>query len=102
MGRPPEPGEPRWSAEDRALAVEWQRLQGEQCGGCGQPLEQSLDERSQYEVHDLVCFACQAKEQTERALSENDNADTAGRKVAVVYAGRDSDPIPALTPPESG
>lgn len=97
MGRVARPGEPRWTAEDTALAIEWQRLSNETCTGCGQPLDQSLDPYADYEVHDLVCHGCEAKETRERSLSETKNASTAGRKVVVTYAGRRPE-IPSLTP----
>jgi hypothetical protein len=87
MGRVRGPGEPRWTEEDTALAVEWQRLQQETCGGCGHLLEESLDEATEYEVRSLVCFACQAKEQAEKALHDNERAATAGRKLVAVRVG---------------
>ncbi|WNI16612.1 hypothetical protein [Actinacidiphila sp. ITFR-21] len=101
MGRAPGPGESRWTPEDTALAVEWQRLRNETCGGCGQPLEQSLDTYALYEVHDLVCHGCEAKELREKAMAENANSSTAGRKVSVSYAGR-REPVPSLTPSAGG
>lgn len=79
------------------MAVEWQRLHNEVCGGCGQPLIEALDEASDYEAHVIVCHACLVKEQKERADAQADNVDTAGRKIAVTYAGR-RPVIPELTP----
>lgn len=90
MGRAVGPGEPQWLEEDTVLAVEWQRLQRETCGGCGHLLEESLDEATEYEVHSVVCFACQAKEQAEKRLHDADNASTAGRKLVAVRIGSSS------------
>jgi hypothetical protein len=97
MGRVPRPGESRWTPEDTSLAVEWQRLQSEMCGGCGQPLSESLDEGSDYQVHTITCFACQAKEEAEKSLREAENTRLEGRKVTAMYAGR-RPVIPDLTP----
>lgn len=99
--RVPGPGEPRWTPEDTALAVEWQRLHDEICGGCGQPLSESLDEGSAYHVKKIMCFACEAREQAEHAMRTADNTRTDGVKVTVAYAGR-RPVIPDLTPTGSG
>lgn len=70
------------------MAVEWQRLQSETCGGCGHLLSESLDEGNSYEPSHVTCFACQVKERADRAAAERENADTAGRKSFVKWAGR--------------
>lgn len=101
MGRVRQAGEPRWTTEDTTLAVEWQRLQKETCRGCGQSLLESLDPLAEYEVHDIVCHGCEAKEQKERALSSAENAHTEGRRVTVTYMGRRPE-FPALTPSAGG
>ncbi|WP_327703641.1 hypothetical protein OG530_19315 [Streptomyces decoyicus] len=88
MGRAVGPGEPQWTEEDTLLAVEWQRLQDALCGGCGHPLDESLDEGNDYEVHRITCFACQVKERAEKAAAEAENADTTGRKLTTVLIGR--------------
>lgn len=84
MGRAVAPGEPRWTEEDTVLAVEWQRLQAETCGGCGQPLTDSMDEASDWDLHKLQCFACETKEKAEAAAEK----PIPGRKLSVTYAGR--------------
>jgi len=84
MGRVPGPGEPRWTEEDTALAVEWQRLRDETCSGCGQPLSEGLDEASEWHLHKLQCFACEVKERAEQAVEK----PIPGRKLSVSYAGR--------------
>lgn len=85
------------------LAVEWQRLKNEICKGCGQSLEESLDKLAEYEVHDVICAGCEAKETRERSLAEAENAKTEGRKVYVTYLGRREpfpEPSPRTAPPE--
>ncbi|MEV4437481.1 hypothetical protein AB0K09_00440 [Streptomyces sp. NPDC049577] len=88
MGRTVAPGEPVWLEDDTMLAVEWQRLQDETCPGCGHLLSESMDEATEYDVQSLTCFACQAKDQTERALAAKENADLSGRKLIATKAGR--------------
>ncbi|MEU7044931.1 hypothetical protein AB0A77_28285 [Streptomyces varsoviensis] len=88
MGRAVAPGEAEWLEEDTVLAVEWQRLQDQTCAGCGHPLAECMDEAVEYEVESRTCFACQAREQTEKALLAKDNADLTGRKLIVMKVGR--------------
>lgn len=89
MGRVPAAGEPRWTEEDTALAVEWTRLQSETCSGCGQPLTDSMDESAEWDLHKLQCFACEVREKAEAAAEK----PVPGRKLSVSYAGRRPMPI---------
>ncbi|MFJ6293191.1 hypothetical protein ACIQJX_07505 [Streptomyces griseoviridis] len=88
MGRVRAEGEPEWLQEDTLLAIEWQRLQDETCGGCGHLLSESLDEANDYEARKITCFACQAKELAEHAASEREGADLSGHKMTVIHTGR--------------
>ncbi|MER8083849.1 hypothetical protein ABTZ57_01470 [Streptomyces sp. NPDC094048] len=88
MGRVRGPGEPEWTQEDTLLAVEWQRLADETCGGCGHLLSESLDEANEYEPRRITCFGCQAKEKAEKAAAEREGADLSGQKLTVVWAGK--------------
>jgi hypothetical protein len=84
MGRVPGPGEPRWTEEDTAYALEYEAWAADVCPGCGHHLSESTDEEHQYDTQDRVCFACEAKETHIKALQENERAVTAGRKVGVI------------------
>lgn len=88
MGRVVQSGEPAWTENDTALALEWQDWAAEICPGCGHHLSESTAETHEhaYEARDRVCFACEAKELRVKALSNLENAVTAGRKIGAVLA----------------
>ncbi|ANZ17453.1 hypothetical protein O1L44_16280 [Streptomyces noursei] len=81
MGRDVAPGEPAWTEEDTALAIEWQRIQDTTCAGCGQPLAECLTDDGGYETAVVRCHGCKAKEKRAEELGKL--SDTAGVKVVV-------------------
>ena len=48
------------------MALVWQAEQNSRCGGCGQPLDESMaaDAEDTYEVTHSVCHACVARERS--------------------------------------
>ena len=86
MGRAIPAGEPAWTEDDTALALEYEDWAAEVCPGCGHHLSESSDASHEhaYEARDRVCFACEAKELRVKALSDTENAVTAGRKIGAV------------------
>lgn len=60
---------PAWTVEDRALVQALQNLEGEKCGGCGQPRHVAWhgDMDGWYEQTSFVCHACTALEGHQRA-----------------------------------
>lgn len=82
----PAPGEPVWTEEDTEAALAWQAIQDSTCGGCGNPLAESMnpDNESGYRVTRLVCHGCRAREHAARDDQDTTNADTAGRRYLAV------------------
>lgn len=68
----PGPGEPLFTPEDTQLALEWQAEADLICGGCGHPIDESMDPDNEdaYVAHVNVCAACAAKERKQAATPE--------------------------------
>lgn len=64
LGRVVGPGEPLWTEEDRAAALEWQAYQKSLCPGCKRPRTESFDVAmdDHYDVHAFQCHACYARD----------------------------------------
>lgn len=72
----PGPGDEAWTELDRVKALAWQAEQNARCGGCGHPLDESMDpdnEEGVYEVRHSVCHACAARE---RAIEKHEGSKT--------------------------
>lgn len=85
-GRVVGPGEPMWTPEDTALALEWQDEKRLQCGSCGHHLDETTDDAHarDWVADELMCHACAVTEWRRKALSEQER-DMAGLHV---YARR--------------
>lgn len=62
LGRVVADGEPLWTDEDRAWALALLAEEAGNCGGCGQPVSESMDPVNEfaYRVERLRCHACTA------------------------------------------
>lgn len=75
-----------WTAEDMALALEWQAEKNLRCEGCGHHLDETLSAGAAraYEADEMTCHACQVIEWRREALSEQ-SRDMGGLRI---YATR--------------
>lgn len=85
-----------WSARDRALAETVTLLDSYTCSGCGQPIGEAHDPDREgwYDVVEVVCAGCKAKESHQR-----DNKDVEPGLKLLVQPDPDYRPSPAATPP---
>lgn len=69
----PGPGEQLFTDEDRHLALEYQRMQRETHGPCGQPLDMVIGEEHDgaWITEAVYCHACAAIAKSERAARDN-------------------------------
>lgn len=74
-----------WDEEDLELALAWQAELDGQCGGCGQPLDESSDPANSesYAGKTLVCHACAAMDRV-----KDDLAEVAREHPAHVHGGK--------------
>lgn len=85
----PAPGEPAWTEDDVEAALAYQEWRDSICGGCGNPLEESMARESDgaYSVTVLVCHGCKAREEAVHAAQER-GANIAGRRYLAVLDDR--------------
>lgn len=69
--------ESEWDAEDRAIVLALLDYEADLCGGCGQPLSESLHVEGRpdpvYENFTVTCMGCKAKERGEKVQEKQDD-----------------------------
>jgi hypothetical protein len=71
LGRIPGPGEPRWLAADREVAIEFERWSSQVCGGCGlHPLDWENERDETWKGVVQACFGCREIADTKRSIPE--------------------------------
>lgn len=73
LGRVVAPGEPLWTAEDRAWSIALLEYEADLCSGCGQPRSQSMDAENEFRFQPtvLVCHGCRAVAKESERLAES-------------------------------
>ena len=92
LGRVPIPGEPLWTAEDRAWAIALLEYEADLCSGCGQPRSESTDSKNEFRYSPtvLVCHGCR-KVATESEKWAESKANTRGLMIGVHLKGGSHD-----------
>lgn len=90
LGAVPVPGEPLWTAEDRAWAMALLEYEADLCSGCGQPRSESMAAQNEFEYRPqaLRCHGCAAVAKESERFS-GPTADTRGLMIGVQLKGGD-------------
>ena len=88
-GRAVAPGEPAWTDDDTALALEWRAEKNLICEGCGHHLDETVPaDVRQYRAAEMTCRACQVIDWRREALGQQET-DMAGRRIYAVKGAHD-------------
>lgn len=91
--------EPEWDEETCRRAESLLAYERTLCGGCGNPLEQTLDKNTWWIVHDDTCMACRAKAVVERDFATAHENDKPRKGTPTAWDGRNFYVLPK-EPPE--